>query len=502
MKKQRKVSKENLWIEKLKWRVVLPKKVARYLAYQMEKTQPFRNFKIEYALYYLSLLGSVPARAKDKQYHYGFVPLHSQFLKKISYNYKKYFDYFMEIGILKKLNYNVNRSKSNRYKYNYQQIQMDGLETVDFTEFTFKKSLEKDADAKMKYAISTCEHLAQWFDHGLYLNYEWFLEDHDKKFTYNVFDDDSKIAEDILKAQNYYLNAYEFHRQNFRISRNPKSDNRLHSNLTNFPKELRKYVSYQGDTLKGLDIKNSQPYFMILLIEELIRKGNIEGYSNKRLERIWNSIYSNRITMMQVFNQVASSRAFKEEFLVIKKAVLEGQYYEFLGSVFQDIKPDYIDLDGNEIFTGKFYNPDSGYTDTLIFKSRRELMKKISMQLLYTPLSRPSKYYVIFKEKFPELCTLMELLKSATPSKESYKRFPRLLQHFEADCVLDYVTKGISEKYPDMPLFTIHDSIVTQWFWFNELQSSVSELMTEYSGGLPPVLDSQCWGIEPRYDVA
>lgn len=44
---------------------------------------------------------------------------------------------------------------------------------------------------------------------------------------------------------------------------------------------------------------------------------------------------------------------------------------------------------------------------------------------------------------------------------DSKRDLPILLQHLEADCVLDYTCKKIAKKYPDMPLFTIHDSIIT-----------------------------------------
>ena len=122
------------------------------------------------------------------------------------------------------------------------------------------------------------------------------------------------------------------------------------------------------------------------------------------------------------------------------------------------------------------------------------------MQLLYTPLTRPSKYYETFKIKFPFLCEFMEILKTSSDDNESFKKFPKLLQHYEADCVLDFVTKKVSEKYPDMPLFTIHDSIATTWCWFEYLEREVNVLLTQYSNGIPPLLESEIWGDEYPYD--
>lgn len=60
-----------------------------------------------------------------------------------------------------------------------------------------------------------------------------------------------------------------FREQCYRISRNPGSDNRLHTNLTNMPSKFRPYLTYYGENIQSLDIKNSQTYFMVLVLESL-----------------------------------------------------------------------------------------------------------------------------------------------------------------------------------------------------------------------------------------
>jgi hypothetical protein len=78
--------------------------VYHYLLEKIEKEPPFKHFKLEIALYFLSLLISIPATKKDKIFFNGYIPLDSKILRKINSNYYKYFDYFLEIKVLQKIN--------------------------------------------------------------------------------------------------------------------------------------------------------------------------------------------------------------------------------------------------------------------------------------------------------------------------------------------------------------------------------------------------------------
>ncbi|MBF8457139.1 hypothetical protein IV494_08075 [Kaistella sp. G5-32] len=493
---------QSVFVKELNWKVILPTKVVNFLAAKIEEMKPFKNFRGEIALYFLSLISSVPARKKDANYFKGFVPLSSKIMEKIKYNYKDYWDYFLSIGIIEKLNYSTNQKKSNSFRYNYKNIKMQGSDYLNFETFDFSKLKENT----LKYnsinleAQTTCRHLLEWFDHGLHLDFPQFLNESSKNFKINKFDDPRDSENKLMEARSFYYSGYDFHLQNWRATRNIESDNRLHTNLTNLDKDIRKYVRYQGEEIKSLDIKNSQPYFLILFIEETLNYSKEGKYKNERLEVIMRNIYGNKSTMFERLSQCANNELFMKEFEVIKGSILSGQYYEFLGNVFEDTLPSYIDTNGIEIYQDKFFCKNSGKLKTLRFSGKRNLMKKVSMQLLYTPLSKPSKYYEAFKTKFPMMCKFMEILKTSSEEIDSYKKFPKLLQHFEADCVLDFVTKKISVKHPEMPLFTIHDSIATTWFWFDLLEIEVQNLLLEYSNGIPPISESEIWQSEIPYE--
>ena len=192
--------------------------------------------------------------------------------------------------------------------------------------------------------------------------------------------------------------------------------------------------------------------------------------------------------MLQKLQETASSKAFQQEFTPLKKAVLTGEFYEFLMPLFPDIKPDY---DG--MFRKSFYNSDIGKVEVKEFPTKRDLMKKLTLQILYTPLKRPSKEYKIFKQHFPLLCECIEVFKTATNEKDSFKLFPNLLQQIESDCVIDTISKQLCKMYPQMPIWTIHDSFCTTQSWFPVLESLVQELFLSYADGVLPCFKCEAW---------
>src|SRR5690606_20114186 len=194
----------------------------------------------------------------------------SKLLKLVRYDYKLYLDYFLEIELLEKINYSTQNKRCNSYRYNFKTLKKKGVEYIENDYFTFEipdvsPELKKEQTLR---AIKTCWHLVEWFNDGLHFNYEQFLKDSERMFKINKYYEDKVNDRIVSKAQNFYYSAFQMKLSNFRFSRDKKSDNRLHTNLTNMPKGFRKYISYEGDQIISLDIKNSQPFFFILFVEK------------------------------------------------------------------------------------------------------------------------------------------------------------------------------------------------------------------------------------------
>lgn len=476
----RKINVSAFYHEGYQWKIVLPTIIVNYLQEKVQEQQPFKEFKMDNALYFLSLVISIPAYKKDKTYLWGYIPMDSRRLKKKDSNYNKYFEYFLEIGLLQGKGHSKGRT-CKRYRYNYENINLEGIECLDFSifemtdKFLVKNLLKEDIG-------NDCPHLSKWFDDGLFLDVDRLSYDLQSEFCYNKYSlSYTRLNPIMAKAYSYWYTALMLREQCYRISRQPDSDNRLHTNLTNMPSKFRPYLTYYGENIQSLDIKNSQPYFMVLVLERL---------SNSKIIEIMNRVFGNDNigTMLQKLQQITSSKAFQEEFAPLKKAVLTGQFYEFLIPLFVDIQPD---SDG--VFRKSFYNSDIGKAEVKEFPTKRDLMKKLTLQILYTPLKRPSKEYLIFKQYFPLLCKCIEAFKTTSNEKESFKLFPKLLQQVESDCVLDTITKQIAETNPDMPLWTIHDSFCTTQSWFPIMETAVKELFLSYSDGILPSFKCDPW---------
>jgi len=61
-----------------------------------------------------------------------------------------------------------------------------------------------------------------------------------------------------------------------------------------------------------------------------------------------------------------------------------------------------------------------------------------------------------FKTHFPEVYKVFSLIK-----KKDKRILARILQSIESDIIINRVTKRISREKPELPIFTIHDSVAT-----------------------------------------
>jgi hypothetical protein len=71
---------------------------------------------------------------------------------------------------------------------------------------------------------------------------------------------------DIYNSNYYSISAYADEDYRFSVD---TTGNRAHTNLTNLKKDLRSFLSVEGEQLGQVDIKNSQPLFFYLHIKDI-----------------------------------------------------------------------------------------------------------------------------------------------------------------------------------------------------------------------------------------
>ena len=114
----------------------------------------------------------------------------------------------------------------------------------------------------------------------------------------------------------------KLHHKVFTTTRNEQSDFRLHTVLTNFKKIFKPFVTYDGKKLVAFDLKNSQPYFLVYLITNLIdsRSRYVDGLCRK--------VYGVRLFsfMSPILKEILSSKGFAKEFFQLQNGCLKADY--------------------------------------------------------------------------------------------------------------------------------------------------------------------------------
>lgn len=237
---------------------------------------------------------------------------------------------------------------------------------------------------------------------------------------------------------------------------------RLHTNLTNLPKELRQFLSWKGNKLQGIDISNSQPFFLILRLIDYYHPSKsykLTTYYNEVVPFDINLLIGS-ITKMYQSNLTDSVPSY--DLTILEKLPSDVQHYIYL------------------TITGKLY-------DTLLeIKNRewqtnntREEIKTNVLTLFYQKEvdDQTSTLKEVFKYIFPNVFKYIEVSK-----RRDYRNFPISLQKSESDMILRTICKRILAEKPAIPIFTIHDSIFSIQKYIPYIKKVINkEIFKEYS---------------------
>ncbi|MGN6399980.1 MAG: hypothetical protein ACTHMD_05975, partial [Flavisolibacter sp.] len=75
-----------------------------------------------------------------------------------------------------------------------------------------------------------------------------------------------------------------------------------------------------------------------------------------------------------------------------------------------------------------------------------------------TNASKWCKYVRAFKECFPNVFSIFQLIKRG---RGNHNTLACIFQRFESNLILHNICLDINNDFPEVPLFTIHDSIAT-----------------------------------------
>jgi hypothetical protein len=408
-------------------------------------------------LYIISLMYSIPEHLNDfdfKRYK-GFVPISATILQGRIHDYKLYLNYLIENGVFETDGkYSNDGGKS--YWFRFTQEYSDGIAVpVAITKYTLIKSivLRKQPKGKDSYLPETplddVPFLTKWFNENLQID-----KDRADAILLDIRDKELENPETKTYANRKYnirkMSVDKISNREYTLSID-RTSGRFHSPLTRLKTEVRPCVSYAGEKLVSLDLKNSQPFLSLTLLDidlyEKNRMKDILSIYNGRykdiIDRNGNVIKSPSTIMLEDFIRQAANAP---DALDYKNSVVKGTIYEDFA-----------------LLTGKYgYIPEGAPQSYIDSYNPRKSGKMALFEILFSPNNSP------FNDKKDELGyffnyygSVYNVFRLAKQGRKTHNALSCSLQYLEAQLILHGVCKIVAENNPDIPLFTIHDSIIT-----------------------------------------
>ena len=463
------------------------KKVLSYTLYipenldidEMLTTNP-PNFKYDRDnfVYIASLPYSIMEsfRNRDKEYEIalteGYVPFYSRIIKQKVDKYADYLKYFKDNGVLEcdgKSSHNSGKCLWYRFTLEYtttpKPVTIRRRSLIQQLINRTHPNIEED-EILPKTPLSEVFYLTTWFNSALRIDKEKAIT-----FLQNLYEIDcetkgigyaqrrhNSLMVSVLKIYNNECS------NNLSIDRKGR---RFYSPLTNLKSELRAYVTYDNQKLVSLDLKNSQPFFSLVFWEirlfDICHVGDILTlyYDYLKVNDIASHIEKLRSLIKDVKKSVSTYK--------LKRNILDGDFYEETG-----------------IEIGTYYNqPFEEEITEKDLKEQRNMTKKETMKIMFGRKGNKK-----FKFHYPDVNEIYSLIK-----EKNHKVLAWVLQYIEANMLLYTVCPQIAEENPDIPLFTIHDSIVTTEEHAEYVKDRMIEIIQE-TIGFTPMIEPELWEEE------
>ncbi|WP_333800408.1 hypothetical protein [Phnomibacter sp.] len=378
-------------------------------------------------------------------------------MQSFNHEYAAYLKYLVQKGILECDNQYIPEQKSKGYRFTAQYRNSD-LQQIKIT----KPAICKKLDAEYFSGRKAHPELARWFNYKLRLNYTKAVERNEQFYHENWDIHEPKL---LSKYEHNKYKLTEFSNQSFYFQQDEFAG-RIHSNLSNLPKIFRPYVTYDKQPLVCVDIKNSQPYLLTRILQpnffdkaarQLIKSGLL--YASiadiAMLETKQRKAIATKKKKGKCKNTPDKLRSMKQAQQQAKK--LYENIQQSVASIPEQEMMDYKSAALGGTLYEMFIQRYTMETGLIIEKPQAKLF------FLKTLFSSPrwgvnnlESGKAIMSKMFPSIFQVIEM------SKMMYKNYLAcLLQSMESNIILHRVATRIAWERPNLPLFTIHDSIVT-----------------------------------------
>lgn len=381
----------------------------------------------------------------------GFTCINKKILQRRIHEYRPYVIYLVLHGVIQESRNYIPGSKSRGLKIcpRYQSV----LKPVVITKWTLIKSIT-GYHAKVNIRKTQEVHfLKKWFNPKIQVDFEGA----------ETFLRELKIQEELSgspHAQQAYnsrlLPLLELAHGEYSFGVD-NTGYRLHTNLTRTMKELRKFIKYDGKILHSVDIVNSQPFLARPLFNE--------GYfvRNNIASKIINTKLTNQPSFPIMIVEMIRRLHTQPDVKNYLRIVTDGTFYESFGEI----------LISRGLFDGDVHD-----------SSVRSVVKEITFATLFSPNTAMAynSHVRIFSQIFPGVYGMINLIKRG---RGQHRAYSILLQRVESELILDKICAKINKAFPHIPIFTIHDSIVTTEEHVPVVQNFLKKIMRQNVGATP-----------------
>lgn len=403
----------------------------------LKKSPPDFKYKIDYFYYIIDTITEA-SDLDDLDDSAGFVNLQAKRLQAFNHNYRKYIDYLL--GKVIQRNRYIIGEKSFGYCINIRN-EDGGLKAIPIIDFIARKNIKKEFNEKKKNSGiegKKYEYLTKWFNPHLKIEGKMARE-----MVEELFPPLSGAIRGTIKGKpsrttkryKSLVAIEKFEKQQFYNSVD-QNIGRFHSNIANIKKELRAFIRYDGQKLVNIDIKNSQPLFSTLLLTKAFYNSHSKPINIYHIPSVLPLLSSphdkllstiNHYIMIVESSKTKYSKGFKEYISLVNS----DDFYRKVSSV---------------IAPGKPYN--KAEMKTMMF-----MVFFSSNRFIGQPVAHFKR---LFRAEFPEVYEVFKRLKRGNHTALSH-----LLQRIESSIIVEKASRRIAEEKPNLPIFTVHDSIAT-----------------------------------------
>ncbi|WP_248723091.1 hypothetical protein [Seonamhaeicola sp. ML3] len=443
----------------------------------------FTPFVREKARYLLHLI-SVKRLNKKDSVSEEYTKLSSKIMQDMVHNYHEYWNYFInDLKIVERTKSYQTDKFCKGYKFSKEYDTPIAKSPLTLQDRSIRKKLINYIN-RIKSQNRSYTYLSKWFDDKLQIDEEisiWAMNE-----IFNIKQEYPELR-DInittgkekrpMKQKDFALGSI----QRFKEALNqPRRDNnvlRYHSVLTNMNSIYRNAVTYNGEELHALDLKNSQIFLSTKLLSTnyLIRSFN----NGAKVDIIFdNPIEMYKRLTNQPFLEVDSLNS------KVTKCNLSKTSYIMLG-LFKDSP---LNMHFQEYFRlaikGNFYENlrEKIHKELGVYIESRGDVKRNVFKFMFSEVHSKSKFVKLFEALFPEVYKVFYDIK-----KHDHSVLPRALQRVESNLFIDRIAKRISKELPKAPIYTIHDSIASTKQYIPAIRKIMEEEFLKTIGAVPGI---------------